>query len=79
MPSGSNEAFLFAGVDRGRTIAEMGAGAIAHLDEYGFIPMCHHEVDFAGARAVVAHDGTKSALLEESFRSAFSAAPQFRG
>ena len=76
--SGANEAFLFVVVDGGCTIAEIRAGAIAHLDEDGFTFVRHHEVDFAEARAVVARDRTKPALHEESFRGAFGAAAEFR-
>jgi hypothetical protein len=78
MSSGANQAFLFVVVDGGCTIAEIRAGAIAHLDEDGFTLMRHHEVDFADARAVVAHDRTKPALHEESLRGAFRAAAELR-
>lgn len=78
MSSGANDAFLFAVVDRCRAIAEIGTGAIAHLDEDDFVFMRHHEVDFADARAIVARNRTKSTLREEPLRCAFRAAAQFR-
>jgi hypothetical protein len=52
------EALLFFETHRRRPVAELSAAAISHFHEDDFVVVCHHEIDFTTARAVVARNRT---------------------
>ncbi len=52
----ADEALLLSVVHRVGAVAEISAASETYLDEYQLVVVCHHQIDLAGANAVVAFE-----------------------
>lgn len=73
----ANQPLLLPVVHRVGTVSEVGAASEAHFDENQLRIVGHHEIDFAGADAIVAFDRSQAAARQVRFRGAFSEATAF--
>ena len=69
---------LLAAVDCCGAVAEITATAHSDFDEYEFIAVVHHKVDFAAACPIISRNETKATADEESLGCTFGAPSEFR-
>lgn len=78
MLGGPYQALLFVAIDRGSAVAERGVAAVSNFDEYEFVVVTHHEIEFTCAGAVVSRDDPHAATNQIARCGTFGAASEPR-